>query len=288
MLFGQIDQSIRRRIEAEIKVDLKIASATLRKGESPTLTQMAKLKVVEKYIAENNRVGTIGEPGIEYFYGNMDMQWGLVSSRYRPHKDRTVFFRGRQDGNFVVLAGSAFHMLGNPPSGRSGIIRCTGEELAYSLIRGIGGLLGPASAFREINATHPREWISAGNVAAKRSMSHTAIIIAELLSSISAGREALRLRPKKWIQATDAGEFRLPPVGKPGRSTSPVQAAMIAAANEFLLAPAQRLEFLAVPLAECDIPAASSLGGRVRGILGTPIYVAISRDVPSHSQNKLD
>jgi uncharacterized protein DUF7019 len=120
MLFSQIGESILKRISAEIKVDLKLAGVTLREREQPIASRTAKLRVVEQYITEYHPVGTIRDPGPEYFRGHMNMQWGwLRGYRWDEQNPPIVIFRGREESDFVALAGSRRHVLGEQPGDTS-------------------------------------------------------------------------------------------------------------------------------------------------------------------------
>jgi hypothetical protein len=110
MLYEQIDESALRRISAEIKVDLKLASLTLRQVDNPAPARTAKLRIVERFIEQHHHVGTIEEPGSEYFRGQMDMSWGWLISDDQPG----VVFLGRGT-SVVALAGSRRHVLGTDP-----------------------------------------------------------------------------------------------------------------------------------------------------------------------------
>ncbi|HTX84184.1 MAG TPA: SAVMC3_10250 family protein [Streptosporangiaceae bacterium] len=114
MLFDQIDKGVLKKISAEVKVDLKLASVTLREADDQGPTRMAKLKVVERYLDANHNVGTVQEPGDEYFRGQMDMQWGFVEPSFG---DPGALFRGfdPEDSTCVVLVGSTYHVLGEGP-----------------------------------------------------------------------------------------------------------------------------------------------------------------------------
>jgi hypothetical protein len=111
MLFDQIPQGVLKRISAEVKVDLKVASVTLRQADNPDPTRAAKLKIVERFIDSHHHVGTIQGPGNEYFRGQMDMQWGWL-------QDRAVWFQGNDFGHAqcVALGGSRRHVLGEQPN----------------------------------------------------------------------------------------------------------------------------------------------------------------------------
>lgn len=114
MLFEQIDHSALRRISAELKVDLKIASVTLKRADNPAPTRAAKLRVVEWFIDRHHHVGTIDEPGNEYFRGRMEMAWGQLRGSHSTDEFRRglVFFQGWQHHHAVVLAGRSRHVLG--------------------------------------------------------------------------------------------------------------------------------------------------------------------------------
>jgi hypothetical protein len=120
MLFEQIEPTLRRRISAEAKIDLKLASLTLRQAEHPQATRMAKLRLVERYIDTHHHVGTSLAPGHDYFRGSLPMQWGWLDHGYDPDSPTagrdTVFFRGEDDLHLVILAGSRRHVLGEQPA----------------------------------------------------------------------------------------------------------------------------------------------------------------------------
>jgi hypothetical protein len=142
MLFEQIDRSILKHISAEVKVDLKLASVTLRKAEDPVPARMSKLRIVERFIDEHHNVGSIEEPGREYFRGQMDMQWGWLA--YAPgdrYRIPIVFFRGQEHSQLVMLAGSRRHVIGEPPdaeavtmSAMPGIISAIDEHISEDLV----------------------------------------------------------------------------------------------------------------------------------------------------------
>jgi hypothetical protein len=108
MLFEQIDRGVLKRISGELKVDLHLASLTLRGTEGLGTTRMAKLRVVERFIDKHRKVGTIQEPGLEFFRGKMNMHWGI------PIPGRGVWFQGNdyERSQCVGLGGSSNHVLG--------------------------------------------------------------------------------------------------------------------------------------------------------------------------------
>lgn len=205
MLFDQIDPGLLSRISAEVKVDLKLVSLTLRGRRDSGPTRMAKLKVLERYIDAHHHVGTIDEPGDSYFHGQMDMQWGRVED------DNAVWFQGFQRNDEGVMAsvglgGSLHHIIGEqPPS--------PGTHSGSSLY-------AVNEMFEGIYSSEPllRQSITEGDM------------------------------PSRW----------------------PSKIAWDGARN----LPKQRLDFLAIPLAERR--ANLSLVGSLHIILGTPLYVAHS------------
>jgi hypothetical protein len=113
MLYEQIDPAMRRRISAEVKVDLKLASVTLRQADQPAATRMAKLRVVERYIDTHCQVGDVSAPGPAFFRGRLQMQWGWLTPTERPDRPSpVVLFRGTAGNDFVLLGGSRGHVLG--------------------------------------------------------------------------------------------------------------------------------------------------------------------------------
>ena len=74
--------------------------------------RIVKLRIVERFIEQHQHVGTIEEPGSEYFRGQMDMSWGWLKSDAQPG----VVFLG-QGTSVVALAGSRRHVLGADPRG---------------------------------------------------------------------------------------------------------------------------------------------------------------------------
>ena len=111
MLFDQMDQKLRKRISAEVKVDLKIASLTLREAADPGPTRMAKLRIIERFIDEHHHVGDFSKPGTEYFRGQMGMRWGRVE-----HTPAVCFVARESLGTRgLILAGSMRHVLSEAP-----------------------------------------------------------------------------------------------------------------------------------------------------------------------------
>jgi hypothetical protein len=102
MLYAQIPQSIRAKIAAEIKIDLKVLSVTFKdKDAAKQETRYSKLKLVNSYIEKHLGVGSLENPA-SYFKGIIPMRWTQL-------QDAAYF--GGQDSNFHIgLCGSACHL----------------------------------------------------------------------------------------------------------------------------------------------------------------------------------
>ena len=112
MLYGQIPSKLRERIVAELKLDLKVVSVSLRERPNDEALY-AKLNVVVDFL-DKGGVGDVAAPE-SFFRGSMMMKWGLW--RYvSPAEPRTVYFTGAEDDVIVGLGGSAKHLIGNAPS----------------------------------------------------------------------------------------------------------------------------------------------------------------------------
>lgn len=236
MLFEQIDPALRRRISAEAKVDLKLASLTLRRADAPSAARLAKLQLVERYIDKHHHVGTIKEPGREYFRGSMPMQWGWLNHGYDPDSPTggrdTVFFRGRDSSHVVVLAGSRRHVLGEQPVAEDNDVR------AHSATPNI-----------------------------------LAVIAEHISGNLKLGQRWHRLRS---LDPRTGGSEDV------CAAHDPPEAGLREAARVRLRGPAQRLEFLAVPIISGPVTIDREEGDwfvdeNVHAVLATPLYVAMAR-----------
>jgi hypothetical protein len=248
MLFEQIDHGVLKRISAEVKVDLKLASVTLKRAENPVPARTAKLRVVERFINTHHTVGTVQQPGAEYVRGTMDMQWGWVEgtlSRKEEENDKPdrggeiVIFRGQEASDFVALAGSRRHVLGEHPAETDVTVAFTGSALPNII-----------AAFGEHISENPE--------------------LAE------------RVRTFRTVDPRFAASEEVAAV------SDPPQAHLDAAMSLRIFAPTQRLEFLAVALNEAQMmnwhpSGLKKVPSGIHGVLGTPIYVALARQ-PAQQQ----
>jgi hypothetical protein len=109
MLYGQIPTRIRDRIAAELKIDLKVISATVT-GKDRAESRYSKLDLVREYITKNLPVGTVEHPE-SYFMGTLVMRWAYVGTG-RPEDAKLVYFGGEESNVVFGLVGSVQHMLG--------------------------------------------------------------------------------------------------------------------------------------------------------------------------------
>jgi hypothetical protein len=111
MLYAQIPRAIRDKIVAELKIDLKVVSLSL-KGNPTDETRYSKLRVVSDYL-DKEGVGTVDAPHT-YFRGSVPMKWGRFGE--------TVYFTGASRGTVIGLGGSARHVIGAAPNASSELL----------------------------------------------------------------------------------------------------------------------------------------------------------------------
>jgi hypothetical protein len=208
ILFAEIGPGARKRISAEIGVDPKLANRTLRGADNPAATRLAKLGMVERFISKHHRVGTVEHPGLNYFRGEMEMEWGWIGL-----DDRGVWFQGNDFGNsrYVGLGGSRYHVLGEIRE--LGIRPVAGRRHLVEALDSSGFLRNPELRHGEMTGDLPRYW-----------------------------SECVDRSP---VTSYDPWSGRVPP---------------------------QRMEFLAIPLAETRVNVPNE--GPVHVVVGSPLYVA--------------
>ncbi len=106
MLYAQIPTKLREKVATEFKIDLKFVSTTLTQNISET-TRFSKLKIVDEFIRQNEKIGEIDKPE-SYFNGILNMRWGA----YPPDHPRMVYFGGTTSNTILGLGGSLDHVLG--------------------------------------------------------------------------------------------------------------------------------------------------------------------------------
>jgi hypothetical protein len=100
-------QKARKRLSAELKIDLKLVSLSIK--DAPTEeTRYSKLAIVREYITDSVPIGTVDGPK-EYFEGSLPMRWGpLLSGQHQA----LIYFGARTDRTTLGLAGSMGHVIG--------------------------------------------------------------------------------------------------------------------------------------------------------------------------------
>jgi hypothetical protein len=107
MLYEQIPVKLREKVATELKIDLKLISTTLTQN-APKSTRFSKLKLVDEFIRQNEKIGSIDQPE-EYFNGVLKMRWG----EYPYNNPKMVYFGGVTENTILGLGGSLKHVLGN-------------------------------------------------------------------------------------------------------------------------------------------------------------------------------
>jgi hypothetical protein len=243
MLYDQIDKGTLRRITAEVSIDLKLASVRLTQApQAPVATRIAKLRVVEAFIDKHHSVGNSQSPGKEYFRGQMDMHWGWLGGGI--DSGPVVIFRGRDEGGFVMLAGSRRHVIGEQQevSGRN----AEAGSAMPSIMAGIGEHISQTPEYAEfIRDTRAR-----GNKAVDSE--ETASVFDPPESYVDAAANIILSAPYQSVEFLARplveGTVRVPDQWRLG------------------LAPST-----SVPEAETETQTA-------HGVLGTPLYVALAAD----------
>jgi hypothetical protein len=105
MLYSQIPQKLKSNLAAELKIDLKVLSASVKREKSEE-TRYSKLQIVIDYIEEHMAVGTVDSPKA-YFRGTMPIKWGPYGSR-----EPVVYFGGATKKTVLGLGGSLHHVIG--------------------------------------------------------------------------------------------------------------------------------------------------------------------------------
>lgn len=108
MLRAQISQEKLKPIAASLKIDLKVLSLSLDRKPNPE-DLYAKLQVVEKYLENNEQIGTQVRPK-SYFRGSAKMTSGVI----RNSQGEYVYFGGYAGKmrRAIGLVGSPHHLIG--------------------------------------------------------------------------------------------------------------------------------------------------------------------------------
>jgi Family of unknown function (DUF7019) len=129
MLYDQIPPKLRSRIVAELKLDIKVVSVSIRERESDA-TRYGKLGVVERYMERHVAVGSVAEPG-PWFRGQLPLRSGL----YRNAPGGLAYFGGSQAGVRLALIGSARHLIGSRPTIPEIGVSYSGVPALYDVLR---------------------------------------------------------------------------------------------------------------------------------------------------------
>jgi hypothetical protein len=126
--FDQIPLGLRKRIAADLKLDLKLISVTLRENVSNE-TRISKLAVVDKYFENQPDVGTLANPRA-YIRGRLSMRWGPWHT-----SPGLIYFDGVSQNALVGLGGSRSHVIGEPPAGQEAAAWSAGYNIIMALTK---------------------------------------------------------------------------------------------------------------------------------------------------------
>jgi hypothetical protein len=116
MIVDQIPVRLRDRIAAELKIDLKLVSLTVKERQRPE-NRFARTRIAADYVVRNFEVGTVDSPGA-YFEGSLPMRWGIYPEE--RVEDPVVYFGGATRQTILGLGGSARHIIGSTQPVASG------------------------------------------------------------------------------------------------------------------------------------------------------------------------
>ena len=141
MLFAMVPTSLREKLAAELKIDLKLVSATFSE-RSRDESRYTKLAVVLRYFDREVTVGTVDEPA-PYFAGTLVMRWGPIGH------GRAVYFGGVTERTVLGMGGSRKHVLHS--AGESTVPEPVGSAAPelIDLLRETDPSLGGVSRTRE-------------------------------------------------------------------------------------------------------------------------------------------
>lgn len=105
MLFAQIPIPLLKRLSAELRIDLKVASVTVGVSAKEA-TRYDRLTVVLEYLRRNEPFGWVDSPA-SYFEETIPLVMTHVGS--------TVAFTGKRGNSLLGLTGSRQHMTGQAP-----------------------------------------------------------------------------------------------------------------------------------------------------------------------------
>lgn len=104
MLYTQIPKKFLKNIAGTLTIDFKLIKTEFSEIP-PQETLIYKLKIVEKYISNNEMVGT-AEDSKNYIKDTLNMNWG-------PFSEEMVYFACCKKNLVLGLGGSLKHVIGN-------------------------------------------------------------------------------------------------------------------------------------------------------------------------------
>ena len=142
MLFAQIPRKLSERISAEMTVDLKVISLTLR-PETAAATRYAKLAVLTAYLRKHEHVGSVDEP-LRFVDDTLALRWTTVGS--------TAVWCGRSQNTLVGLTGAKQHLTGESPA--PGSLDSVSFEAFRTVAADLATLAGDAPELSPSTAEH--------------------------------------------------------------------------------------------------------------------------------------
>lgn len=113
MLSSQIPDGTRRHLANELGFDEGIVSAPSPPQPLTPSARFALVRLVERYLAQQDQIGTIDEPKA-YFQGELSLKWGGYETFTTKWDEPSplVYFGGSTVDTILGLGGSAHHVIG--------------------------------------------------------------------------------------------------------------------------------------------------------------------------------
>lgn len=108
MLFPQVPESFLKGAEVDLKINLGIASASVKgKGPETAMELSRRAAIVSEYIRSHHPIGNISSPR-EWIAGTESLTWGVVTQ----YASNIVFFGRKAGDKSLALLGSRESLMG--------------------------------------------------------------------------------------------------------------------------------------------------------------------------------
>ena len=149
LLVAQIPDKALSRIATTLTVDLKLVKAEFA-GKERQRTLYSQLELVERFLEEEELVGTLEEPR-SYIRAQMPLRWGPLGDQ---GDDQFIYFGGETEQTILGLGGSMAHVVGQSGGADVGF---RGSALPF-LLEGLGRELRSRSLLPDMDMDIDKKW----------------------------------------------------------------------------------------------------------------------------------